>query len=442
LKAESRTQISEIARRAVPLFDQHVLWSYGTGNAGIGDGELFGPHTAEENPFNPDEIVVSEQYGCDILLISRATGKLKVLYGERGVAGSGNHLNAPHSAHFMPSGPYEGHVLITEYRGEHRVMIIDRDTGKILWCCTNLNAPLDAIYWDDEHIMVSDCNHGIFKVRLINKATVWHYDSEPHGHPFYLHKLTREYCDAYGGDVLIGYWGPNPVVREIDTVNKETVWIYGERQGQGRGDLYDRLSCPVRALRYGIQQHGGGLTIICDERSRILCVNRDKELVWELGGASGENLMTATPYIVLPTYIHVTKRGTLLVTDWGRNMIYDINPFCIPARTEKDTYLFIDYTTTDDFADSGIMESRGYRDKNVQVYNTHESAGLHWRVLGSHNAKDWQIIHNSSAVLNPGRGTHALIAGAWNFIKTQAISAVADTPSKVNVYITMKRTVD
>ena len=95
--------------------------------------------------------------------------------------------------------------------------------------------------------------------------------------------------------MLIGYWGPNPVVRELDTTSKETVWIYGERQRQGRGDLYDRLSCPVRVLRYGIQERGGRLTVICDERSRILCVNRDyevldslplriqnkKELVWE-----------------------------------------------------------------------------------------------------------------------------------------------------------------
>ena len=138
LNAEFRTPINAALRRVVPLFDRHVLWSYGTGNVGVGDGELFAPHTAEENPFNPDEIVVAEQYGCDILLISRTTGKLEVLYGERGVAGSGNHLNAPHSAHFMPSGPYEGHILITEYRGEHRVMVIDRDTGQILWCCTNL----------------------------------------------------------------------------------------------------------------------------------------------------------------------------------------------------------------------------------------------------------------------------------------------------------------
>ncbi len=137
-------------------FDQHVIWSYGTGNVGIGEGELSGPHSANENPFNPDEIVVAEQYGNDILIINRSTGEMRVLYGERGVEGTGKLLTAAHSAHFLPSGPYSEHVLITEYRGEHRVMILHRDSGEVLWSYTDLEAPLDAIYWDDDHIMVSD----------------------------------------------------------------------------------------------------------------------------------------------------------------------------------------------------------------------------------------------------------------------------------------------
>jgi len=53
------------------LFGQHVLWSYGSGQAGVGDGQLCGPHSAEENPLNPDEIAVAEQYGC-VSLVLRA----------------------------------------------------------------------------------------------------------------------------------------------------------------------------------------------------------------------------------------------------------------------------------------------------------------------------------------------------------------------------------
>ena len=114
----------EMQHKATPSLDQHVLWSYGSGNVGIGDGELSGPHTADENPLNPDEIVVAEQYGNDILVINRSTGRMRVLYGERGVAGEGKQLSAAHSAHFMPSGPYRGHVLITGVPGLAKTLLI------------------------------------------------------------------------------------------------------------------------------------------------------------------------------------------------------------------------------------------------------------------------------------------------------------------------------
>ena len=422
-----------------PPFGQHPVWSYGTGNPGVGDGELSGPHAAEENPFNPDEIVVAEQYGNDILIISRSSREMRVLFGERGVAGSGRRLSAAHSAHFMPSGPYQEHLLITEYQGEHRVMILHRDSGEILWCHTGLEAPLEAIPWDDDHIMASDRDHGVFKIRMSDGARLWRFDPQPHRNPFYLHKLNPQFCDSYGGDLLVGYYGPDPVVREVDTRKSETVWLYGERHQQGSGDLYDRLSCPVRALRYGINEHGGGLTIIADERARILCVNEDKELVWELGGASPRRLLTATPHMVSPTYVHLSRRGTLLVTDWGRNMIYEVNPFSIPPRTEKDAYLFHDYATTDQCADSGIMEARGYRGINIQVSNAVESGSLQWQLLGSADARDWQIIHEPEAWLGPGQSTHLMVDRPWNFIMARAKSAMDGKPARTDVHITMRR---
>ena len=420
-------------------FDQHVIWSYGTGNVGIGEGELSGPHSADENPFNPDEIVVAEQYGNDILIINRSTGEMRVLYGERGVEGTGKLLTAAHSAHFLPSGPYSEHVLITEYRGEHRVMILHRDSGEVLWSYTDLEAPLDAIYWDDDHIMVSDRDTGVVKVRLGDGAKLWTFDPQPHNNPFYLQKLFPEFCDSYGGDLLIGYFKNKPVVREVDTSSSETVWLYGGRHEPGWGDLYDRLYCPVRALRYGTNENGGGLTIIVDEKTRILCVNKDKELVWELGGAGGENHMIATPYSMSPTYIQVTRRGTLLITEWGRNMIYEINPFDIPQRMEKDGYLFRDHTTTDEFADSGIMESRGYRDKNVQIFNTDNSASLQWQLLGSRNARDWQILHEPEGNLAAGQSEYVLIDGPWNFLMIRSKSASAGKSASMDAFITMRR---
>ena len=448
MNSDVKAPLEAALRESVPFFDRHVLWSYGTGNTGVGEGELCGPHSAEENPFEPDEILVAEQFGCDVLIVNRSTRKMRVLYGDRGVPGGGDHLGNTPAAHFMPAGPYRGHVLLAEYDHEHRLMILHRDSGKVLWSCADLEAPLDAIYWDEEHIMASDCKRGIYKIRLEDQAQVWHYDSKPHGHPFYLHKLRnrvdgRNFHDSYGGDLLAGFWGPYRVVQEIDTATGEVAWSYGDRGEQGgvlkknEGDLYDRLSTPVRALRYGIQEHGAGYTVIVDERARILCVNVAKELIWELGGSSGD-LYGSTPYCILPTYIQVTRRGTFLVTDWGRSMIYEMNPFCIPQRTEKDGYLFKVFETSDGFADSSIMESRGYKDKNLQIYNKHDASSALWRVLGSHNTEDWQEI-NTPAPLGPGEGTHLLIEGPWNFIKAQCRSAACATPAKVSAYLTMRR---
>lgn len=415
---------------------RHALWSYGSGNPGVRDGQLFGPHMAEENPFDPDEIVVAEQWGSDVVVINRKTGKLRVLFGERGVPGDGERINLAHSAHFMPSGPYEGHVLITEFVGEHRVMIVDRDNGGILWCYTGCQRPLEAIYWDDEHIMVSD-GEEIIKIYLKDQKVVWNY---PAWRAFYLQKLLpKQYGVAYGGDLLIPFFSSDPTgVWEIDTSTGEKVWSYGERKEPGHGDLYDMVSRAACALRFGIHEKFGGFTVICSERSRIICVNREKELVWELGGGSGNHLAPATPYAVLPTYISPTTRGTLLVTDWGMNMIYELDPFRIPPRMEKDGYLFRDQEINEQFVDSGIMETRGYRDMNIQVFNRHAAAGLNWQILGSHNASDWQVLESAPATLEAGQATRTVVTEAWNFIKTQVKSATGAS-SLVEVYITLRR---
>ena len=227
-------------------------------------------------------------------------------------------------------------------------------------------------------------------------------------------------------------------VWEIDTSTGEKVWSYGDKKGPGYGDLYDMVPRAACALRFGIHEKFGGYTVICSERSRILCVNRDKELVWELGGGSGRSLAPATPYAVLPTYISPTTRGTLLVTDWGMNMIYELDPFHIPPRLEKDGYLFRDHQVGEQFVDSGIMESRGYRDMNVQVFNKHGAAALSWQVLGSHNAQDWQVIDSDAPTLGAGEATRTIISEPWNFVKTQDRSSTGES-SLVDVYISLRR---
>jgi len=452
-KNEFAEQAGEALSEMIPLFNRFITWSYGTGNPGVRDGELFGPHAAEENPFDPDEILVTETCGCAILLINRRTGRVRVLYGERNIRGGGEHLDHPVTARFMPAGPYAGHVLISEYQGpetrtgsmgEHRVMIVDRDNGSILWCYTELHRAAEAIYWDDEHIMVSDQETGVLKIRLADREQVWQYNPEPKRFPFRLQRITpierpgKCYGRSYGGDLLAAYVGKPAVVREINTAEKSTIWEYGGNGEYGCGDLYDTLAIPVCALRYGMQEVGAGLTIICDERARILCVNSHKELIWEIGGATANGL-PATPYAMLPTCISTTRKGTLLITDWGLNMVYEANPSCIPQRIQKDACLFRDHSTTDNFIDSAIVESRGYARKNIQVHNKSETGALQWRALASHNAEDWQVIHTSPGELRPGESGYHVVSIPWNFVKTQARSAGRGNPAKVDIHITMCR---
>ena len=75
----------------------------------------------------------------------------------------------------------------------------------------------------------------------------------------------------------------------------------------------------------------------------------------------------------------------------------------------------------------------------VQVFNRHQSAGLNWQVLGSHNARDWQIIYADAAILEVGQATRTAIAEPWNFIKAQIRSATGDSPSTVDIYATLRR---
>ena len=106
---------------------------------------------------------------------------------------------------------------------------------------------------------------------------------DPQSYPFYLQKISKKYLASHGGDLLVGFWGPHATIREIDTNTKKVVWQYGSLKKLGRGAVYDKLYTSVCALRYGISEAEGGVTIIVDERSRIFCVNKKKEMLWEMG---------------------------------------------------------------------------------------------------------------------------------------------------------------
>ena len=62
-----------------------------------------------------------------------------------------------------------------------------------------------------------------------------------------------------------------------------------------------------------------------------------------------------------------------------------------------------------------------------------------WRVLGSHNTKDWQVIHAPSEPVAPAQGAHVAIRGPWNYLKVQAKSSKPGNSTRFDAYITLRR---
>jgi hypothetical protein len=315
-----------------------IVWSFGTGMPGKGGKELYTPHIVEDlgifSPSLKGKLLVAEQSNHDVVIIDKAKKELSLFFGERGVRGAGNRLFCPHAAHYIPSGPYKGDILIADHIND-RVLIVDFETKSIVWECSIAGyiRPLDAIYWDDDHIMVSflEPTNRIARIRLSDKSVDWSYSTV---NPFYLQKLVRKgaepggYGNSYGGDLLFG--SVDGYVREINTADSSTVWQFGSVwvTPDDSDVMGDRLWCPVRALRYGTGENEtrsrSAITIIADEGSaRILAVNFEREILWEIGGVS-RLCYKPLSWLIEPTYVNVSENGNLLICDTMADRIYEL----------------------------------------------------------------------------------------------------------------------
>ena len=432
-------ELNEALESIINVLEVGILWSYGTGLPGQSEGELYSPHMAEE--LDGDKVLIVEQMNCAVIVVDKLSGKIVWQFGERGVPGTGKRLNEPHSAHRLP----DGRILITEFKGDHRVLIVNYDTKEIEWEYTGCQNPLDAIYWDDEHIMVADMvlwgMGKISKVRLSDQTEVWSFSTPA---PFYLQKLTTGgYGQSYGGDLLFGQAGNNGV-KEIDTSNGTVEWEYGKDDaGWPWGEVYDRPGGAVRAFRYGISEivdsRNPSLTIIvCEDWSKIFAVNKAKELVWEIGGTtpSGSLNVAFTNFPLLePTYVSITKKGNLLITDHGQNKVFELNPYLLPPRTDKEALIYSD-NVSDSWSDSQIAEVVGYKTKNIVVFNT-GSYDMDWRLFASPNAQDWVEIKKADT-LAAGDSSYYVVTDPWRFIKAQVRSTTAQTTT-ADIYLHASR---
>jgi hypothetical protein len=196
---------------------------------------------------------------------------------------------------------------------------------------------------------------------------------------------------------------------------------------------------------------GGGINryyIIAESTSgRVIAVDVKGKLMWQLGGKNlgdvpgdRNRVPSADNFpFVQPNYISFTKRGNLLITDTFGSRVFEIAaPY--PQKQRYEAKLFHDYSTTKDWVDSETAEVIFYSKKNIQVFNTHTSNSLEWRLLGAPDLEEnrWVEIQTPKT-LAPGASDFILVDAPFRFIKAQARSKVANSPATLQLFITATR---
>lgn len=406
-------------------FERGIVWSYGTGTPGISNGELYTPHMVED--LGDGKLLVVEQSNCDAIIIDKQTQEIIWQFGERGIAGTGNRLTAPHSARQIQSGPYSGDILITELNGDHRVLIVDFDTKQIVWETNAIQGPLDAIYWDDDHLMVSDfVADKIAKISIIDKTIVWEYSTP---NPFYMQKLIGagadpwQYGNSYGGDLLFG--STSGYVAEINTSTSSVIWQLGEESLADSPMLADSLYSPVSALRYGSGEDedamGSAITIIADEgNARILAVNKDKQTLWEIGGVT-LSFYRPTSWLIEPTYVGTSKNSNLLICDGMGERIYElIYPplsHVIDGQEFSSEILSIDSIAPEEFTsldECGLISLQRAKSLALTIecgYHTSATVGVKVHIYSSYDGASWDTEELESDSGDPVFGDMPFTAG-------------------------------
>jgi len=396
------THLTEL-HEAYANLPKGILWSYGTGVPGVDKNELHTPHMIED--LGGGRLLVVEQSNCSVIIIDKQTGEILWQFGERGVSGTGERLSSPHSARLIKAGPHEGHIIITELEGSHRVLIVDPATGEIVWETSSIAGPLDAIYWDDEHVMVSDWTaNELAKIRISDEVKVWSFQTAK---PFYLQKLVKQdpdwwnYGNSYGGDLLFGT--TSGYIAEIDTATASVVWELGKDSMPPAPMLADQFCSPVRAFRYGCGENTGTMaattTILADEgNARLLAVNKDKRILWEIGGVS-LNFYNPISWLIEPTYVDVSDDGTLLVCDGMANKIYEIAYPVVPAIMGRQQFssqilakASLEPAISTSLAECGLLDFFNNRESALTVactYDVAATAGIKVHVFSSYDGTNW-----------------------------------------------------
>jgi len=449
LPGDLRRALAEELREAVPYARPYgVLWQYGNGlpyDAKTNPHGLRGPFTAEE--MANGNILICERDNCRVIEVDKRTKKIVWQYGVTGAPGvADGYLYAPHRACELPTGE----IIVADFGDigagiPGRVLVIDKATKSVVW---KYESPSDscngAIYWDDDRFLVGAWgSHRVFLIRRSTKAIEWEM---PVQGPEQIQKLTRwggfgivatNTGNSFGGDFLVCELLTH-TVKEIRMSDKSVVWSYGDGTHWDYGEVWNKLRSPAGVCRLGIcdPNRWWPLTVIGDtENSRIFAVTYDKRRVWQLGGVMGRAYHAASIPFGHPCSIRPTRDGNLLIADWARNVVMEVAvPFQRVLPPTLDTYVFKDYSTTDNFADSLIAEVHGYQRKMVLIANKGANS-LDYEVYGGWDPSDISYLLDSGSVAGGARKAPVITYMPFAFMKVRVKSTTAGAPTTCDVSI-------
>jgi hypothetical protein len=258
----------------------NIVWQFGLGPSDFSPASIIGVNDAQRvgnltlmagtgTPGGqPEAPNCTNPSGCPdnrVLLVDRA-GNIVWQYGQFGPGGSGsNQLNTPVQNTWLPNR----HVLITDQANE-RIIEVDVATKGIVWQYgttgvsgngpNQLNNPNCAELLENGHVLICDENN--------NRA----FEVEP--------------TPPLGGNI---------------------VWQYGS------GDPNNNE--PVSGVAFASRLENGHTLITDSNHSRIVEIDRDKNVVWQFYTCHGSDCSLPRGTGPLPTRAVRLKNGNTLISD-------------------------------------------------------------------------------------------------------------------------------
>lgn len=310
-----------------------VMWDYGRiGTYSINTGYLHYPSFIEK--IGPELFLITDLGNNRIIKLKKGDegfGEIVWSYGNGEMGRADNQVFLAETAVELPNG----NILITD-TSNHRIIEVN-DKREIVWQYGNFDRGTGHNWLDSpqgssltaspRQILIADTgNHRVIIVDKATKNIVWQYGTTASAGVSYNHlNLPNAAREIFGGNILITDSANHRVI-EIDRKTRKIVWQYGNGEA---GSGFDELNWPYNAYRLP-----NGNTFITDsDNHRVIEVDHYHRIVWQYGQTgvigSGTDLLYA-PYDAQIT----AKDSDYLRTDTNLD-----NEFNISDANELQNYL-------------------------------------------------------------------------------------------------------